>query len=127
MLNVNFRCQKYVKKRVHGNDKENLPRAPKKCPRSLHFTLLLWCRSRASAVEINDITIILPATIKFQISDLIYCYYHNPGLRPHLSTKWTGQKHFTNSQGTNHEIWMMRCSLRAPGFSRVQSACLKYY
>ena len=126
MLNVNFRCQKYVKKGFMEMTKK-IYLEPQKCPRSLHFTLLLWCRSRASAVEINDITIILPATIKFQISDLIYCYYHSPGLRPHLSTKWTGQKHFTNSQGTNHEIWMMRCSLRAPGFSRVQSACLKYY
>ena len=39
---VIFRCQKYVKKRVHGNEKMNLPCVFKKCPESLHFTLLLW-------------------------------------------------------------------------------------
>ena len=37
---VIFRCQKYVKKRVHRNEKMNLPCAFKKCPGSLHFTLL---------------------------------------------------------------------------------------
>ena len=37
---VIFRCQKYVKKRLHGNDKNNLPWALKKCPRLLYFTLL---------------------------------------------------------------------------------------
>ena len=31
---------KICKKRVHGNDKKNLPGDFKKCPGSLHFTLL---------------------------------------------------------------------------------------
>ena len=64
----------------------------------------------------------LPATIKVQISELIYCHYHSPGVRSHLSIRWIGQKRLTNSQGTNHESWMVRCSPRAPGFSREQSA-----
>ena len=37
---VIFRCQKYVKKRVHRNEKMNLLCAFKKCSGSLHFTLL---------------------------------------------------------------------------------------
>ena len=37
---VIFRCQKYVKKTVHGNGKINLPWAFKNCPRCLYFTLL---------------------------------------------------------------------------------------
>ena len=37
---VIFSCQKYVKKRVHGNEKINLPCAFKNCPGLLHFTLL---------------------------------------------------------------------------------------
>ena len=37
---VDFRCQKYVKKRVPGNEGDSLPGARKKCPRSLYFTLL---------------------------------------------------------------------------------------
>ena len=41
---VIFRCQKYVKKRVHGHEKMNLPCAFGKCPGSLHFTLLLKLR-----------------------------------------------------------------------------------
>ena len=32
--------KKNVKKRVHGNDKKNLPSDSKKCPGLLHFTLL---------------------------------------------------------------------------------------
>ena len=32
---------KICKKRVHGNEKINLPCAFKKCPGSLHFTLLM--------------------------------------------------------------------------------------
>ena len=36
---VIFRCQKYVKK-GNGNDKKNLPWDFKKCPGSLHFTIL---------------------------------------------------------------------------------------
>ena len=32
---------KTCKKRVHGNDKKNLPWDSKKCPGSLHFTLLI--------------------------------------------------------------------------------------
>ena len=38
---VIFRCQKYVKKTVHGNDKKNLPWAFKDCTRSLHLSLLI--------------------------------------------------------------------------------------
>ena len=37
---VIFRCQKYVKKRVHGSDKKNYLETLKKCPGSLHFPLL---------------------------------------------------------------------------------------
>ena len=37
---VIFRCQKYAKKRVHGNEKMNLSCAFKKCTGSVHFTLL---------------------------------------------------------------------------------------
>ena len=33
---------KICKKRVHGNDKKNLPGDFKKCPGSLHFTLLTF-------------------------------------------------------------------------------------
>ena len=33
---------KICKKRVHGNEKMNLPCAFKKCTGSLHFTLLIW-------------------------------------------------------------------------------------
>ena len=39
---VFFRCQKYVKKGVHENEKMNLPCAFKKCPGLLHFTLLMF-------------------------------------------------------------------------------------
>ena len=36
----NFEVSQICKKRVHGNEKMNLPCAFKKCPGSLHFTLL---------------------------------------------------------------------------------------
>ena len=39
-LICNFQMSRICKKRVHGNDKNNLPRAFKKCPGSLYFTLL---------------------------------------------------------------------------------------
>ena len=41
---VIFRCQKYVKKMVHGNEKMNLPCVFKKCPGLLHFTLLPYIK-----------------------------------------------------------------------------------
>ena len=37
---VIFRCQKYIKKRVHRNRKKKLPWALKKCPGSLYLPLL---------------------------------------------------------------------------------------
>ena len=43
--------------------------------------------------------------------DLLPLPRTSPGLQPHLSTKWTGQTRLTNSQGTNHKSWMVRCSL----------------
>ena len=72
--------------------------------------------------EFYNIATILPATIKFQIWQLIYCRYHSPGLLPHLSSRWAEQTRLINSQGTNHESWMVRCSPRAPEFSCAQSA-----
>ena len=36
----NFYVSKICKKRVHGNDKKNLPSDFKKCTGSLHFTLV---------------------------------------------------------------------------------------
>ena len=41
---VIFRCQKYVKKKVHRNGRTTLPRAFKDCPRSLCFPVL-WNRT----------------------------------------------------------------------------------
>ena len=64
----------------------------------------------------------LPALIKKLIRQFIYCHHHSPGLQPHLSTSWTGQRCLTNSQGPIHESWMARCSPHAPGFSREQYA-----
>ena len=40
------------------------------------------------------------------------------------STRWTGQTCLTNSQAANHERRMVRCSPRAPGFSREQSTSI---
>ena len=64
----------------------------------------------------------LSALIKKSIRQFIYCHHHSPGLQTHLSTRWTGQTHLTNSQGAIHESWMARCSPRALGFSREQYA-----
>ena len=54
---VIFRCQKYVKKRVHGNEKMNLPCAFKKCPGLLHFTThskVLGCKWMALAMTQHE-------------------------------------------------------------------------
>ena len=64
----------------------------------------------------------LPALIKKSFRWFIYCHNHSLGLKPHLSTRWTGQTRLTNSQGGIHESWMGRWSPRAPGFSREQYA-----
>ena len=61
---VIFRFQKYFKKRVHGNEKMNLPCAFKKCPGSLHFTLLIpvyhisLLKIRVSVTDLITITLI---------------------------------------------------------------------
>ena len=47
-----FRCQKYVKKRVYGNEKMDLPCAFFECTRSLHFTLLI-VQSAKNAVKVT--------------------------------------------------------------------------
>ena len=57
---VFFRCQKYVKKRVHGNEKMNLPSDFKKCPGSLHFTLLsIPCRSHCFTLPMDSLDQVL--------------------------------------------------------------------
>ena len=43
-------------------------------------------------------------------------------LQPHLSTRWSGQTHLTNSHGAIHESWMVRCSPCTLGFSGEQYA-----
>ena len=38
--------------------------------------------------------------------------------KTNCSTRWTGQTRVTNSQVATRESWLVRCSPRAPGFTR---------
>ena len=49
----NFYVSKVCKKRVHRNEKMNLPCAFKKCPGSLHITLLLEGRPMPECFMVN--------------------------------------------------------------------------
>ena len=46
--------------------------------------------------------------------------------RTNSSTRWTGQTRVTNSQAATRESWLVRCSPRAPRFTRSNQHEIKH-
>ena len=65
---------KTCKKSVHGNDKKNLPWGSKKCPGSLHFTLLIIVLLENKYYsQIDAVVMVSPSGLA--LTKILLCYY----------------------------------------------------